>query len=320
MSLLEVRNLRTYFFTRWGVARAVDGVSFTVDAGETIGIVGESGCGKSVTSLSILRLVQKPAGRIVGGEVLFNGENLLTKSESEMRKYRGKHLSMILQDPMASLNPVFSVGNQVAEAVAIHQRLRGKALLGKVIDLLRLVRIPAPEDRVRDYPHQLSGGMKQRVVGAISLACQPHLLIADEPTTALDATIQAQYLNLLLDLQRQHNLAMIFITHDFGIVAKMCHKVAVMYAGSIVEMAEVSELFDHPLHPYTRALMLSVPKVEEKIDRLFSIEGQPPDLLSVLKACAFENRCTEKNAKCRPEATIPEVNINGHIVRCWHYV
>jgi oligopeptide/dipeptide ABC transporter ATP-binding protein len=315
--LLEVKDLRTWFFTRWGVVKAVDGVSFTLGAGETLGLVGESGCGKSMTALSILRLQPRPAGRIVGGQVLLQGEDLLQKSEREMRDIRGRQISMILQDPMQSLNPVFNVGEQIAEALRIHQGLEGPTLWEQARDLLRRVKIPSPELRLRAYPHQMSGGMRQRVVGAISLACRPAILIADEPTTSLDVTIQAQYLRLLKGLQEEMGLAMIFITHDFGIVAKMCDRVAVMYAGRIVESAEVRELFNHPRHPYTVALLNSVPRLETKIERLSSIEGQPPSLYDLPAGCPFAPRCPHARDRCREEYP-PEVAVaEGHRVSCW---
>ncbi len=321
MALLEVTDLKTYFFLRRGVVKAVDGISFTVDEGETLGLVGESGCGKSITGLSILRLVPKPAGRIVNGKIIFGGVDLLSLPDEKMRRYRGSHISMILQDPMVSLNPVFSIGYQIGEGIAIHQGLKGKALWEKAAAMLRLVRIPSPGERLRDYPHQFSGGMRQRVVGAISLACQPHLLIADEPTTSLDVTIQAQYLDLMKQIQKEQNLAMIFITHDFGIVASVCTKVAVMYAGKIIEMAPVRELFNNPIHPYTKGLMASVPSVDEKADILYSIEGQPPSLLNLPEGCAFWLRCTEKTEKCLPQEFPPEVHVShNHTVRCWSYV
>jgi oligopeptide/dipeptide ABC transporter ATP-binding protein len=319
--LLEVKDLKTYFFLRRGVVKAVDGISFSVDRGESIGIVGESGCGKTITSYSILRLVPKP-GRIVGGKILFDGLNLLDLTENEMRKYRGRHISEILQDPMSSLNPVFSIGNQVSEGVIIHQKLKGKMLHEKVINLLRSLGIPNAETRVKDFPHQFSGGMRQRVVGAISVACQPDLIIADEPTTSLDLTIQAQYLNLLRDIQKRDGLALIFITHDMSLIAYMCNRVAVMYAGRIVEQGDVKEIFYHPMHPYTKALMSSVPKMEEKVDRLYSIEGQPPSLLNPPLGCAFLPRCTaKKDSRCTSEEYLPDTAINGcHFIRCWKYV
>ncbi|MGH7311538.1 MAG: ABC transporter ATP-binding protein [Candidatus Rokuibacteriota bacterium] len=317
--LLEVRDLRTWFFTRWGVVKAVDGVSFTVREGETLGIVGESGCGKSMTALSILRLVPRPAGRIVGGEVLLEGEDLLGKSEREMRRIRGSRVSMILQDPMSSLNPVFTIGDQVAEALRIHQRLDGPGLWATARDMLRRVRIPSPELRLRAYPHQLSGGMRQRVVGAIALSCRPRVLIADEPTTSLDVTIQAQYLRLLKELQQEMRLALVFITHDFGIVAKVCDRVAVMYAGRIVETAEVREIFNRPRHPYTQALLASVPPLESRVERLASIEGQPPPLHALPPGCPFVPRCSHARAVCRQEypPAVEVGNGDGHRAACW---
>ena len=260
---LEVENLKTYFFTRRGVVKAVDGVSFSVNQAQTFGLVGESGCGKSVSCLSILRLVPEPAGRIVGGRILLGGENLLEKTEEKMRKIRGSRISMILQDPMTSLNPVFTIGDQLFEALQLHRHLKGQSLLDRGKELLKKVGIASPEFRLRNYPHELSGGMKQRVVGAIALSCEPHLLICDEPTTSLDVTIQAQYLSLLKELQQQAGLTMIFVTHDFGIVARMCDRVGVMYAGRMVEVADCRELFNNPTHPYTKALMSSVPKLDE---------------------------------------------------------
>jgi oligopeptide/dipeptide ABC transporter ATP-binding protein len=315
--ILQVEDLHTHFSTRLGEVKAIDGVSFYVREGETLGIVGESGSGKTVTSLSILRLVEKPAGKIVGGKIIFEGKNLLELSEEEMRSYRGKMISMILQDPMASLNPVFTIGDQVAEPVQLHQKLQGHQIIEAVISALRMLRIPSPETRLRDYPHQMSGGMKQRVGGAIAISCHPKLLIADEPTTALDATIQAQSLALLRDIQQQTNVAIIFITHDFGIVAKMCHRVAVMYAGKIVETAATRELFDRPKHPYTIALLNSVPRLERKVDRLYYMEGQPPQLVNLPPGCRFHPRCPDVQEICR-EQEPPEVEISeGHIASCW---
>lgn len=320
MALLEVKGLQTYFFLRRGVVKAVDDVSFCIDRGETLGLVGESGCGKSVTALSILRLVPT-TGKTIGGSVAFDGVNLLSLSEKEMRGYRGRHLSMILQDPLSSLNPVLSIGDQVGEGIVIHDRLKGKPLQQRVVELLHLLGIPAAETRLGAYPHQFSGGMRQRVVGTICLACRPHFLIADEPTTSLDVTIQRQYLNLLKGIQQREQLAMLFVTHDFGIVAKVCDHVAVMYAGRLVEKAEVREIFDHPVHPYTKALMDSIPKVEERVEKLYNIEGQPPVLLNLPPGCSFLPRCTEKFDKCSSEESPPEVELPGnHSVRCWHYV
>ena len=315
--LLQVEDLRTHLFTRRGVVKAVDGVSFSLDAGETLGIVGESGSGKTMTSLSLLRLVPQPGGKIVGGKILFDGTDLLQVSEAEMRSYRGSQIAMILQDPMASLNPVYTVGEQVAEPLRQHQHLSGKALWDQVTEALRLLRIPSPRERLRSYPHQLSGGMRQRVVGGIAISCLPKLIIADEPTTALDATIQAQYLAHLKDLQRQTNVAMIFVSHDFGIVARMCDRVAVMYAGTIVETASVRELFQHPRHPYTIGLLNSVPRLDQRVERLASIEGQPPQLLNLPPGCHFAPRCSQVMDRCLVDE--PE-RINAgpeHFAACW---
>jgi len=316
-SVLEVKNLKTYFYTRWGVVKAVDGVSFHLNRGETLGIVGESGCGKTITSLSLLRLVPKPAGRIVGGEILLEGENILRKSDEDMRMIRGKKISMILQDPMSSLNPVLSIGYQIKEAIRIHQRLKGKPLFEKAKQMLEHVKIGSPELRLKAFPHQMSGGMRQRVVGAISIACEPTVLIADEPTTSLDVTVQAQYLKLLKDLQAETHFSIVFITHDLGIVAQMCDRVCVMYAGRIVESAPVIEIFDNPAHPYTHALISSVPAVDKDVDRLFSIEGQPPALHHLPAGCAFKSRCGKFDHRCKDEYP-PEVDVGpNHKVNCW---
>jgi len=315
-TILEVQDLRTYFHTRWGVTKAVDGVSFDLGEGETIGLVGESGCGKTVTCLSLLRLVPQPAGRIVGGKILLDGEDLLAKSEREMRNVRGKKISMILQDPMTSLNPVFSIGYQVQEPIKIHQRARGHLLWQKARDVLGMVKIASPEVRMRDFPHQMSGGMRQRVVGAIALSCQPSILIADEPTTSLDVTIQAQYLDLLKELQQQTNVSLIFITHDLGIVARMCDRVCVMYAGRIVESAPVVELYDRPLHPYTQALIASVPAADKRVERLFSIEGQPPTLHNLPPGCLFKPRCAYQSDECEKYPDEVEA-APQHRVSCW---
>jgi len=313
--MLEVRNLKTHFFTRHGVVKAADGISFRVAAGENLGLVGESGCGKSVTVLSILRLVPEP-GRILDGEILFQGEDLLKKSEAEMRKIRGSKVSIILQDPLTSLNPAYTIGDQVGEAVRIHQHLRGKSVLRKVVEVLKLVRVPGAEVRIWDYPHQMSGGMRQRVSGAIGLSCQPKLLIADEPTTSLDVSIQAQYLDLLKQIQEQSGISMVFVTHDFGIVARMCDQVAVMYAGKIVEIGEVREIFDHPLHPYTTALLRCLPRLDAKSE-LVTIEGEPPDLSRLPPGCSFSPRCNSRKPVC--DKHYPhELRINDqHKVSCW---
>jgi len=303
--VLDVRNLSTQFTTKWGTVKAVDDVSYSVRRGETLGVVGESGSGKSVTALSIMRLVPEPAGRIVGGEVILNGRDLLQLSEREMTQVRGSEISMILQDPMQALNPVFTIGNQVGETITIHQGLKGRALWDRVVDVLQKVRIPAPEARAKDYPHQLSGGMRQRVVGAIGISSQPSVIIADEPTTSLDVTIQAAYLRLLRQIQEEQGVAIIFITHDFGILAKMCDRVAVMYAGRIVEMADVRTIFNRPLHEYTKALIYSVPNIDEDVARLPQLDGQPPLLHDLPPGDAFAPRSPlrfrPEDAMVRPE-------------------
>ena len=315
--VLKVENLRTYFRTRWGEVKAVDGVSFELRKGETLGIVGESGSGKSVTMLSMMRLIPMPPGRIVEGSITLDGEDLLQLSESEMSKVRGSKIALIIQDPMTSLNPVLSIGNQVTEAIRIHQDIPKRSVMEKALEVLRKVNIPAAESRVRDYPHQMSGGMRQRVVGAIGISCQPLVLIADEPTTSLDVTIQAQYLKLLRDLQQESGLSLIFITHDFGIVAKMCDRVAVMYAGRIVEVGTVRDIFNAPSHPYTEALLASVPKMEEDVDRLYAIDGQPPLLHDLPVGCAFADRCQYVMDRCREEYP-PEFPVaEGHYSACW---
>ncbi len=319
MALLEVKGLKTYLFLRRGTVRAVEDVSFSVDKGETLGIVGESGSGKTMTSLSILRLVPEP-GKTIAGQILFDGVDLLTLSEDKMNGYRGRHISQILQDPLNSLNPVLTIGDQVGEGIVLHSSLRGTELRERIMELLRRLKIPSPRVRIEEYPHQFSGGMRQRVVGAISIACRPELLIADEPTTSLDVTIQLQYLNLLKEIQERDKLALVFITHDFGVVAKMCDRVAVMYGGRIVEMASVRDIFDHPMHPYTVALMNSVPKADQKVDRLCCIEGQPPSLLNIGERCAFYDRCLERQDRCAVETFPPQVELSDHhTARCWKY-
>ena len=318
--VLEVEDLRTHFQTRWGTVKAVDGVSFNLRRGETLGIVGESGCGKSVTMLSLMRLIPSPPGLIVSGKVVLDGQNILKLSERGMSRIRGSKIGIILQDPMTSLNPVFSIGEQVKEAIRIHQRIPGESVLDRALDVLRKVKIPAAEVRVRDYPHQMSGGMRQRVVGAIGISCQPLVLIADEPTTSLDVTIQAQYLKLLDEIQRESNLAVIFITHDFGIVAKNCDRVAVMYAGKIVETGDVRSIFNNPSHPYTKALLDSVPKMEEDVEQLYSIGGQPPALHDLPPGCPFAPRCPHAMDRCREEFP-PRVQVSdGHSASCWRLV
>ena len=315
--VLEVSHLRTHFLTFRGsrVVKAVDGVSFSLGEGETLGLVGESGSGKTTTCLSIVGLLPR-AARIVGGSVVFEGQDLTRMSQRELRRIRGRRIAVILQDPMASLNPLFTIFRQVAEPAFFHQQLRGRTLRERVTHLLRAVRIPSPEWRMRDYPHQMSGGMRQRIVGAIALAGGPSLVIADEPTTSLDVTIQAQYLDLLKDIQRETGVALIFVTHNLGIVAKMCDRVAVMYAGRIVEQAPVRELFDRPRHPYTRALVGSMPRLGNK-EPLYSIPGQPPNLAVLPGGCAFHPRCPEAVARCRTEEPREFPLGDGSTARCW---
>lgn len=317
--LLKVVDLKTYFFTREGVVKAADGVSFAVRKGETFGIVGESGSGKTITSLSILRLVPPPSGKIVGGKILFKGEDLLEKSPKEMRFYRGSRISMVTQDPMTSLNPVYRVGNQIMEAIAYHQTLKKKDLQRKVVEMMKLVHIPSSEVRAREYPHQFSGGMRQRVMIAMALSLQPDLLIADEPTTALDVTIQAQILRLMKEIQKVFGTAIIFITHDLGIVANMCDRVAVMYAGQILEQADVRTIFHSPRHPYTQGLMNSIPKLGEKKERLQAITGQPPDLGSLPAGCRFSPRCPYALSICHQEEPLIETISDGHEIRCFRW-
>jgi oligopeptide/dipeptide ABC transporter ATP-binding protein len=316
-AVLQVADLQTHFLTFGGtrVVRAVDGVSFTLHAGETLGLVGESGSGKTTTCLSIVGLLPR-AARIVGGQVVFEGEDLTRKSQRELRRIRGRRIAMILQDPMASLNPLFTIFRQVAEPAFFHQHLRGRVLRERVQSLLRAVRIPSPEWRMREYPHQMSGGMRQRIVGAIALAGGPRLVIADEPTTNLDVTIQAQYLDLLKDIQRQTGVALIFVTHNLGIVAKMCDRVAVMYAGKVVEQAPVRELFDSPKHPYTRALIGSMPKLGSK-EPLYAIRGQPPNLARLPAGCSFHPRCPEVMLRCMTEEPRDFALGDGSVARCW---
>lgn len=303
--VLEVRNLKTSFFTEEGEVKAVDDVSFNVYKGRTLGIVGESGCGKSVTSLSIMRLIPNPPGRVVGGEILYKGRDLLKLSIDEMRSIRGNEISMIFQEPMTSLNPVFTIGNQIVEAVRLHQGLSKTDALVKAIEMLKLVGIPAPEKRVHDYPHQLSGGMRQRVMIAMALSCNPQVLIADEPTTALDVTIQAQILDLLRNLQQKVGLGLILITHDLGVVAEVADEVVVMYAGRVVEQGKVGEIFAHPKMPYTRGLLNSIPTLSQdptgkiKKKRLETIPGIVPNLLHLPQGCRFQERCSYVEDECK---------------------
>ena len=315
--LLVVEDLQTYFYTRRGVTKAVDGVSFTLDAGETLALVGESGSGKSVTCLSLVRLVPEPAGRIVGGRVLLGGEDLLQKSDAAMRKVRGKQIAMVLQDPMTSLNPALTIGGQVGEVVRLHQGLRGPALRARVLDALRRLRISAPDTRLRQFPHQFSGGMRQRVSSAIALSCEPRVLIADEPTTSLDVTIQAQYLDLLKEVQAAAGVAVILVTHDFGIVAANADRVAVMYAGRIVETGTTARIFDRPRHPYTRALLRCLPDVARERQPLVEIGGQPPDLARLPPGCPFAPRCPDRQPICDREYPPAVTAEPGHVAHCW---
>ncbi|MGE0226380.1 MAG: ABC transporter ATP-binding protein [Acetobacteraceae bacterium] len=315
--VLDVRDLHTHFFLRRGVVKAVDGVSFTLRRGEVLGLVGESGCGKSLTALSLLRLLPRGGARTVQGQILLNGEDLLTKSAREMRAIRGGRISMILQDPQTSLNPVFTIGNQLCEAIVRRTGGRKRAALPEAIEALRRVDIAAPEQRIGQFPHQMSGGMKQRVVGAIAISGKPDVLIADEPTTALDVTIQLQYLKLLKRLQAETQMGILFITHDFGVVARMCDRVAVMYAGRIVECGPVEQIFDSPSHPYTKALIGSVPKMTGTEGRLPTIEGQPPPLWDLPVGCRFEARCGLADRRCR-ESYPGSVRIGEeHTADCW---
>ena len=317
LPLLVVEDLKTYFYTRRGVVKAVDGVSFTLEAGETLALVGESGSGKSVTCLSLVRLVPEPAGRIVGGRVRLAGEDLLRKSPTEMRRVRGKQIAMVLQDPMTSLNPALTIGSQVAEVIRLHQGVRGAALRVRVLEALTRLRIPGAAARLRHYPHQLSGGTRQRVSSAIATSCVPRLLIADEPTTSLDVTIQAQYLDLLKEVQAQTGVAIILVTHDFGIVAANADRVAVMYAGRIVEMGSTLQVFDAPGHPYTQALLRCLPSVELTRQQLVEIGGQPPDLARLPPGCPFAPRCPQRRPVCE-EAYPPPVAVEpGHVAHCW---
>jgi oligopeptide/dipeptide ABC transporter ATP-binding protein len=323
-AVLEIEDLRTHFSAPGGVVKAVDGVSYSVRKSETLGVVGESGCGKSVTALSILRLVADPPGRIVGGAVRFEGRNLLDLGEDEMEAIRGNDISMIFQEPMTSLNPLFTVGQQIAEAIAVHQGVGRREAHSKAVEMLRRVSIPQPEERVYSYPHQMSGGMRQRVMIAMALSCNPKVLIADEPTTALDVTIQAQILDLLRDLQQAYGMAIILITHDMGVVAENADRVVVMYAGRKVEEAEVDDLFQRPAHPYTRGLLASIPHLDEAVEapaartRLNEIKGLVPSLMDLPQGCTFAPRCSYATDQCRAAFPPLEQRWPGHWVACWH--
>jgi len=319
--LLQVKNLQTFFFSERGVARAVDKVSLGLAAARVLGVVGESGCGKSVTALSIMRLIQPP-GKIVDGEIWFNGENLLCLSEEHMRSIRGNEISMIFQEPMTSLNPVFRVGEQIIEVIQQHEKVGKQEALGRAVSLLAQVGIPVPQERIKDYPHQMSGGMRQRVMIAMALACSPRLIIADEPTTALDVTIQAQILDLLQNLKEQTGTAILLITHDLGVIAEVAEDVLVMYAGRVVEQAGCEDLFAKPLHPYTQGLMQSIPAkaAQQRKKRLAAIPGVVPSLLELPPGCKFNTRCPYVFERCladpEPDLLLPNA---GHPVRCWLY-
>ena len=322
--LLEVTDLRTYFFTRQGVVKAVDGVDFALKPKETLAIVGESGCGKSITALSLLRLIPDPPGRIVTGSIKLDGVDLIGLDEEAMRRVRGNDVSMIFQEPMTSLNPVMTIGRQIAEVLLLHQGMTTKQAYARAVEMLRLVKIPEPEQRVKEYPHQLSGGMRQRAMIAIALACNPKVLIADEPTTALDVTIQAQILNLIVELQERLGTAVILISHDLGVVAETAQRVIVMYAGRKVEEADVGELFARPMHPYTRGLMASIPRLDlmrgeekDEVERLLEIPGIVPALSALPPGCAFAPRCPYADERCNTSYPPYEQKRNGHWAACW---
>jgi peptide/nickel transport system ATP-binding protein/oligopeptide transport system ATP-binding protein len=318
-TIVSVENLKTYFYTEDGVVPAIDGVSFEVRKGETLAIVGESGSGKSVTSLSIMRLIPSPPGKIINGDIRFQNESLLDKTDKEMRKIRGNQMSMIFQEPMTSLNPVYKVGDQISESLVLHQKLSRKEALQESVRLLKLVGIPEPERRIKQYPHELSGGMRQRVMIAMALACNPELLIADEPTTALDVTIQNQVLALLKKLKQQPNMSIMLITHDLGVVAEMADRVVVMYSGQVVEQGDVYTIFENPKHPYTEGLLRSMPSSEKRTGKLYAIEGVVPNPLNLPKGCRFAARCEYATELCHNE--MPEIISlqNDEEVRCWKY-
>jgi peptide/nickel transport system ATP-binding protein/oligopeptide transport system ATP-binding protein len=319
--LLKIQNLHTYFFMDEGVAKAVDGVDLELEEGGTLGLVGESGCGKTVTALSIMRLIPDPPGKIVQGQISFNGTNLLTLSEAAMRKIRGRSISMIFQEPMTSLNPVFQIGDQISEVLQLHEGMSRKEAWNRSVEMLKLVGIPAPERRVMEYPHQLSGGMRQRAMIAMALACSPKLMIADEPTTALDVTIQAQILELMNRLQKEKGMSLILITHNLGVIAETARKVAVMYAGRIVEYTDVRPIFATPKHPYTQGLLKSIPRLDAhhgRKEKLEAIPGLVPSLLDLPVGCKFSNRCKYVFDRCVEEPPLLKP-VPGHLVRCWLY-
>jgi len=319
VALLRVEELRTYFYSEAGVAKAVDGVSFSVEHGDTLGIVGESGCGKSVTALSIMRLVPQPPGRIESGEVLFDGSRVLELTKAEMRRIRGNKISMIFQEPMTSLNPVFRIGDQISEAIRLHQGFSKKEAYNRSVEMLRIVGIPSAEKRVRDYPHQMSGGMRQRVMIAMAISCRPKLMIADEPTTALDVTIQAQILDIMQKLKEETGTSILLITHNMGVIAETAQKIIIMYAGKLMERATVEDLFENPCHPYTESLLRSIPRLDQlgEKKKLHVIPGIVPSLLNVPEGCKFNDRCEKSFSRCaKEEPPLFEV-ASGHTCRCW---
>lgn len=323
--ILEIQGLKTYFETARGTIKAVDGVDLSLEKGDTLGVVGESGCGKTVLSLSIMKLVPKPAGRIVAGKIIFNGTDLVSLDESSMRGIRGKDISMIFQEPMTSLNPVLKIGDQVSEVIRIHQGLSAREALTQAVDILRMVGIPAPEQRAGEYPHQMSGGMRQRVIIAMAIACRPKLILADEPTTALDVTIQAQILDILNKLKEELETSVVLITHDLGVIAETARNVAVMYAGKVVEYSDVKSLFSDPLHPYTEGLLQSVPKINrltacDKNGYLRTIPGSVPSLYSLPPGCSFQDRCPAVTEKCRRDEPLLKEVSPGHFSRCWRCI
>ena len=317
--LLEVKNLKTYFYTDDGVVKSVDDVSFSVEKGKTLGIVGESGCGKSITSLSIMQLVETPPGKIVGGEILYQGENLLEKNKDQMRKIRGGEIAMIFQEPMTSLNPVFTVGKQIMEALMLHTDLDKAQAKERAIEMLKLVKIPLPEKRFNEYPHQLSGGMRQRVMIAMALSCNPKLLICDEPTTALDVTIQAQVLEMMKGLRDKYNTSMLMITHDLGIVAEICDEVSVVYAGRVIEHGTLEDIFKNTRHPYTEGLFNSLPNLENRQAELKPIKGLMPDPSNLPKGCAFCPRCEYATEICKTQKPPRTYRNDTHYVECHLY-
>ncbi len=319
-TLLDVKDLRTEFHTQDGVVHAVNGVSFSVDEGETLGLVGESGCGKSVSVLSVMRLIPQPPGKIAGGQVMFQGRDLLQVDDEEIRSVRGNKIAMVFQDPMTSLNPVLTIGTQISETLELHLGMTKEQARKRSAELLKMVGIPEAENRLDDYPHQFSGGMRQRVMIAMALSCAPQLLIADEPTTALDVTIQAQIIDIVKRLRRELGMAIIWITHDLGVIAGLADRINVMYAGFIIETAAVKEIFGNPLHPYTLGLLGSIPRLDEvRKEKLTPIDGLPPDLISMPKGCPFYDRCRFRTEKCLNEDPVLEMGAVRHSVACWHW-